>query len=118
MIGCVNASRTLAVLSWKVPNSNNDLKRPRGVTIVQPKIGGPIENMIWQILLLVLTNYAPPYLKQILPGCITLGKKKKQQLYSLKSLKTKHAGLLLKMNGSSNLWDLDTDENDDNRNAG
>ena len=46
MIGCVNTSRTLAVLPWKVPNSNNDLKRPRGVTIVQPKIGGPIENMI------------------------------------------------------------------------
>ena len=46
MIGCVNASRTLAVLSWKVPNSNDDPYRPCGVTIVQPKIGGPIENMI------------------------------------------------------------------------
>ena len=53
-------------------------------------------------------------LKQILLGCLTYLKKKKQQLYSLKSLKTKRAGLLLKMNGSSKLWDLDTDENDEN----
>ena len=30
------------------------------------------------------------------------------------SLKTKRAGLLLKMNGSSKLWDLDTDENVEN----
>ena len=42
---------------------------------------------------------------QILLGCITYIYKKQD--------KTKRARLLLKMDGSSKLWDLDTDENDE-----
>ena len=49
---------------------------------------------------------------------VALKFKKTAAVLLVEVFQDKHAGRLLKMNQSSNLWDLDTDENDENRNAG